>query len=78
VKFKTIFLALLIATPAFAQQAHPQPPSEQALGAKLMQEIQGGLICNASLISVQAELAKANARIKELEPKTESSPRVRE
>jgi hypothetical protein len=63
--------ASLIAGNADGQQ-HQQTPSEQALGAKLMQEIQGGLICNASLISVQAELAKAQARIKELEPKPAS------
>lgn len=63
--------ASLIAGNADAQQ-HQQTPSEQALGAKLMQEIQGGLICNASLISVQAELAKAQARIKELEAKPAS------
>lgn len=63
-----IAIALLASTSAFAQQ---QTPSEQALGTKLLQEIQGGLNCSASLISVQAELAKATARIKELEPKPE-------
>ena len=59
----------LFASPCLAQQQ--QSPGEQALGAKLMQELQSGLNCNAQLISVQAELAKANARIKELEPKPE-------
>lgn len=64
-----IALSLFVATAAMAQQ---QPAaSEQALGAKLMQEIQGGLNCSANLISVQADLAKAQARIKELEPKPE-------
>lgn len=61
-------LSLLIATSALAQQ---QTPSEQALGTKLMQEIQGGLNCSASLITAQAELTKAQARIKELEAKAE-------
>lgn len=61
-------LSLLIATSALAQQ---QTPSEQALGTKLMQEIQGGLNCSASLITAQAELTKAQARIKELEAKTD-------
>lgn len=72
-------LFLLIATSALAQQPDPgqgkleikTTPGEQALGAKLMQEIQSGLNCSASLISVRAELEKAQARIKELEPKTE-------
>ena len=64
-----IVIFLFSAVPAFAQN---QPaPNEQALGAKLMQEIQGGLNCSASLIGVQAELVKAQARIKELEAKAE-------
>lgn len=62
-------LALFFAFPAWAQQ---QTPSEQALGTKLMQEIQGGLNCSASLIALQAELAKAQARIKEFETKAET------
>lgn len=54
---------------ASSQPAAP-PPSEQAIGAKLMREIQDGLQCNVNLISVQVELAKAQARVKELEDKT--------
>lgn len=61
------FVAL--ATPALAQQ---QPsPAEQALGSKLMQEVQAGLNCSADLIVLRAELARANERIKELAPKPE-------
>lgn len=74
-----IGLSLLVATSALAQQSDPgqgkleikTTPGEQALGAKLMQEIQSGLNCSASLISVRAELEKAQARIKELEAKPE-------
>lgn len=70
-----IFLAIVLmayAGASFAQTAaQHQTPNEQALGVKLMQEIQGGLSCNANLITVQAELVKANARVKELEPKPE-------
>lgn len=61
-------VAVLTATPTFAQQASH---NEQALGAKLMIEIQSGLGCSANLIGVQAELAKAQARIKDLEAKPE-------
>lgn len=65
-----LILSSFVAVPALAQQ---QPSSgEQALGAKLMQEIQGGLSCSTNLISAQADLAKAQARIKELEPKPET------
>lgn len=67
-----ILAAGLLATPALAQQQ--QTSGEQALAAKLMQELQGGLNCSASLISVQADLAKAQARLKELEPKSETKP----
>lgn len=63
-----ITVAVLTATPTFAQQASP---NEQALGAKLMIEIQSGLSCSANLIGAQAELAKAQARIKDLEAKPE-------
>lgn len=59
-------LSLFAATSAMAQQS---TPGEQALGTKLMQEIQSGLNCSTSLITAQADLAKANARIKELETK---------
>lgn len=45
----------------------PAQAEAQALGAKLMSEINAGLKCGADLISLQRELAVANARIKELE-----------
>lgn len=69
---KLAFLFLLLAAPCFAQQQQ-QSPGEQALGAKLMQELQSGLNCSANLIGAQAELAKAQARIKELEAKPEGA-----
>lgn len=69
-----IFLALVISvttTFAFAQQQ--QTPTEQAMGTKILQEMQAGLTCSVSLISVKDELDKANARIKELEPKKDEA-----
>lgn len=63
---RVIVLVAMIATPAFGQQPSP---NEQALGAKLMEEFQRGLTCSAGLIEARAELAKAQARIRELEPK---------
>lgn len=62
-----IVLALIIG-PASAQQQ--QSPAEQAMGAKIVQELQAGLTCNISLITVKAELEEAKAKIKELEAKT--------
>jgi len=62
---------LLVASPSFAQQ---QPtPNEQALWTKLLQEIQQGVSCSISLISTQADLAKAQAKIKELEQKPDAT-----
>ncbi len=65
-----LVIVALSATSATAQQQTPSP-AEQALGQKVMQEVQAAVSCSANLISVQADLAKANARIKELEPKPE-------
>jgi hypothetical protein len=62
---KLFIVASLIATPCYAQQQ--QTPVEQAMGTKLIQEIQAGLTCSATLIATQAELTKAQARVKELE-----------
>lgn len=57
----------LLATPCLAQQA--PTPNEQALSNKLMQELQEGVSCNVQLITTKAELTKALARLRELEPK---------
>lgn len=66
-KFIVVFLSL-ISTAAFAQQA---TPSEQALSARLLQELQASVNCSTEAIALKTELAKAQARIKELEPKVE-------
>lgn len=67
---KRVLIAALLAMPchtAFAQQT--VSPNEQALGAKLMLELQAGLSCSAEKITLQGDLVKAQARIKELESK---------
>lgn len=61
---------LLLTTPALAQQ----PATEQAMGSKLMREIQEGLQCSINLLTVQQELAKANARIAEFEAQKRDAP----
>lgn len=67
---KLVIIALLAASPAFAQQT--PPPVEQAMGMKIVQEVQFGVQCNAEMITVKAELAKAQVRLKELEPPKEA------
>lgn len=76
-----LVLMVLCATPAFAQQQAPSTPLDQALGQKLMTEINDGIQCRAgtialqnSLSSLQMEVAKAQARVKELEAKYEPKP----
>lgn len=64
-----ILVALLIPTAAAAQGQGT--PGEQALGSKLMQEIQSGLNCSTALITAQADLAKAQAALKALQEKVE-------
>lgn len=70
-KVRIWFVIGILAAGTIPASAQQQSPNEQALSAKLIQEIQGSLNCSANLISVQADLAKVNARIKELEPKPE-------
>lgn len=69
---KTLLAGLfcLIATAAFAQQ-QPPSPVEQACNYKLSAEINSGLQYSAALITVRGDLAKAQARVKELEDKYE-------
>lgn len=70
---KTLLAISLLPSLAWAQQ---QTPNEQVLVAKLLQEIQSGINCGSEAITLRENLAKANARIKELEPKpdTPASP----
>lgn len=66
-KFIFIMIALLLSTAAQAQQQ--QSPTEQALGAKLLLEIQQGLACSAEAVTLKSDLAKAFTKIKDLEAK---------
>jgi thiamine biosynthesis protein ThiC len=67
---RTLVILLAFILPAHAQNP-PATPSELALGNKLMSEVNAGLACSSNLISAQQELAKAQARIRELETKAE-------
>lgn len=51
--------------------AADQPPEVQALGAKLMQEINANIQCNANAIAGKAEIEKLQAEIKRLKIKYE-------
>jgi hypothetical protein len=66
-------LAVLSAAPAFAQQPAPSSPNEQALGQKLLAEINSSIACSANLITINQTLTAAQARIKELEDKLAKS-----
>ena len=71
-KYRLAFLviAVLIATPALAQQ--PQASAEvRACSMKLSNEINSSLQAGAALFTMQDELAKLRARVAELEAKYE-------
>lgn len=68
-----LIISMLLVLVASAQQ-QPSTPLEQAMGAKLVTEINAGLQCTATVITIsqQLEIAKAQletakARIAELE-----------
>ncbi len=65
---KLVIAFSLLSTTALAQTT----PIEQAMGAKIMQEVNAGLACSVNLLNVQADLVKAQARVKELEAKQPS------
>lgn len=63
-----IAIALLIATPALAQQQQASP-AEQALSTQLLETIQSLVSVRAALIDTQRKLAEAQEKIKQLEAK---------
>lgn len=64
---KSVFLlVLLLPVSALAEGA---TPLERAFAGKFQAVVNSDLVCSADLISARDELAKANARIKELEEK---------
>lgn len=63
-----IVIVALSVVPAIAQQG---TPNEQALSAKLLQELQNVIQCNAATISTKLAMDQLQARVKELEDKYE-------
>lgn len=65
---KLIIASALLATPAFAQQ---QSPEMEALGAKLIQEINAGVQCNANAVAGRREIERLMSEVKALKAKYE-------
>lgn len=64
---KLIALVALTATPAFSQQTAPET---EAIGQRLMQEINISVTCQASLIKAQREIEALKIELAKLkEPK---------
>ncbi len=61
-----VLVALVVASPAFAQQAQPSS-AEQALSDRLIAEIQSNVQARAQLIETQRKLAEAEAKIKAMD-----------
>lgn len=56
---------LLLPTVALAQQPQPASPTEQALGAKLIQEFNAGLQCSANVVTLQQRIAELEKQLAE-------------
>jgi hypothetical protein len=69
---------LAASAPALAQDAAPAlptpSPTEQALTQRLMQEIGNGINCSSGAITLQRQLADAQAKIRELQAKLDKAP----
>lgn len=61
-------ILLLLTSAAFAQQPSPEV---EALGAKLMSEINAGIQCNANAVAGRREIEKLQAEVKALKAKYE-------
>lgn len=68
----TLLLLCFSVSAALAQQQ--ASPLEQALGAKMMREMNDGLQCSANVIVAQQQLAAAQAEVKRLTDKYEPKP----
>jgi hypothetical protein len=55
-------LSLALLMPSYAQQTSPE--TQQAVANKLMSEINAGIQCSASIITLRRELETAQAQIK--------------
>lgn len=66
-------LAWMLIAAASMAQGQQQTLFEQALSAKLSQEINTSLVCSVTQLNTQKELDAAKARIKELE--AQSAPK---
>lgn len=63
-----ILASLLLLNASANAQQPPPSPEVQAIGNRLLQEIQTGIQCSANAITLQQELEKARAEIKRLTP----------
>jgi hypothetical protein len=73
IEFVVVSMAMGLGAALAQQQPAPPSPNEQALGQKLMAEINASIACGANLITANQALATAQARIKELEDKLAKS-----
>lgn len=62
-----VILALLLTKSARSQPPTQMPASEQALGNKLLAEIQAGLSCSAATIQLQMRVRELEAKLADAE-----------
>lgn len=66
---KLLAVAIIVILPLKAEAQQPATPTEQAMAQRIMSEINNNIQCVSSAISLEKQLAAANAKIKELEDK---------
>lgn len=64
--------AALVAVVAAVHAQSAPSPNEEALGKKLMSEIQSGVACSVEVITLQRRLAEMEAKLKAAEKPAES------
>lgn len=68
-KVSFVLLAFLVSSSAIAQAPELPSAREQALTNRLLREMSEAISCDTARVNLQTELAKAQARIHELEAK---------
>lgn len=67
-KYYLLLILLLLSSAAFAQTTQTSPNSmERVMSERILKEVSDNISCRVDILNLQNELAKVQAKIKELE-----------
>lgn len=66
---KLILAALLVASPALAQEPQPASPQAQAISNRLLIEINNSIVCEGNKIELMARIKELEAKVPKEEKK---------